>query len=259
MKELPQLPLLYSSRGGSLADFTQLSLPSNLSRFASAIIAAHHGEDVASTIIEQADQDFLNGLQSGFEIALLARVFILAGRTPQRRLEIYATLLEQAASAGFSETMDRTLSKCAWELWLKDDRNLGALNRLSADELNILADLNIAYVRGGSFVEFSHDQMRGYFAARWLAYHLGHIPLIRATLDLEDVWKPAPAVQSEMFSFLAEMLVSRWQSCDLTIIDLEQLGQYAVMNEKRFVLLRELSRAAGSSNISIGIQLGKAA
>jgi hypothetical protein len=255
-KEFASLPILYTTRGGVVSGFSRLSLPINLSRYTSGILSALKGSAVSQRILEQADSSLLEEIQSGFEIWLLARVSERASDSPRRRLDLYESVVEQAYLVGVSEAMDRALSRCAWELWLKDDRNLGALGRFSPDEIFILANSDIIFLRGSNFVEFSHDQMRGFFAARWLVFHVHKTSMLQMALDGEDVWKAAPAVQTEMFTFFAEMLIEQWQKGVYSKEEVEQVGQYAVASDQRFVLQREMNRAAKRLNICIDVRLG---
>ena len=91
------------------------------------------------------------------------------------------------------------------------------MGKFTSDELEILSNSNIVFWHGANFVEFSHDQMRGFFAARWLATHLGTTTLIIDALKADDVWKQPGAVQSELFAFFAEIIIAKWQessSCE---------------------------------------------
>ncbi|MDX0772331.1 hypothetical protein GOL75_25630 [Sinorhizobium medicae] len=255
-KEAPRVAILYTTRGRTLPGFIRYNLPEDLSKHASGILSSRYGSETAKALLDALSPNLLDELKSGFEIVILAVLYISSGRVPSRRLDLYDMIVDQAQTQGLNIVLDRALSRCAWELWQKDERRLDGAGGLSEGDLGILEDVKIVSFHSGKYCEFSHDQMRGFFAARWLTTHLGVVSMIRSALESPPIWGLAPAVQREMFEFLGEQLVRRMVAGDLRMTDLESLGQFAVASDVRWALQHEIARAAGAHGVPIKVELG---
>lgn len=258
--------MLYTTKANVVAGFSRLALPASLAPYSEEILAAHFGVERAKAALSHIDAGSLSDLQSGYEIWLLGSMQVSEGYVLPGRLELYDLAITHARELGFSDSMDRLLSRCAFLSWLEGNENLVDRLKIPKADIDILVQANFLCWRGASYIEFSHTQMRGFFASRWLAHHLGTVSQVFRALDSSNIWSLPPASQAEMFVYFAEMAIDSLRPAkfgtsyfneeggDVT----QQLAQWAVADGERFVLQRELVRAARRAGITLDVKLGAA-
>lgn len=148
-------------------------------------------------------------IRSGYDVRLMADLVeggIEPYELPETRMGLYEAMLAKTKQYDGTEYPLAELCEVSWKAWASGARHFlpgDTISRALVDPLLAQGVRVMRQVRDG-YVEFRHDQMRGYLAARWAANHeVSPLDLLEQT---KGIWRFRRSEQQTVWNFLSEMI-----------------------------------------------------
>jgi hypothetical protein len=202
----PSVGIIATSQTAAPAGkFEEYQLPVITGSFAKDLLRLWLAPSLAESVIDGSPQ-LWSEIRSGYDVALVARLALAGKQVPRGRLELFdLSLRESLHIFGEGGTELALVCRVAWQLWLSGRRQFEPDGQLTAEVIAALDRANLVALRGNLY-EFSHDLMRAYLAARWLAVHSPSLAAVQSSLDQAEVWKLAREEQDSVFTFLTNLV-----------------------------------------------------
>jgi hypothetical protein len=212
-RSAPAVALLVTSQLPGSEYFANWHLPRTIRDDIGPLLCKLLGDEIGKRVFQRIDQTpLLADIRSGYDVRLIADLVEDHGTgvaLPSDRLGLYQLILESLRMPNGSEYPEEGLCKAAWNMWCAGERKLLLGKHLDEDLLRPLIneDQKLLRIIDGQQFEFRHDQMRAYLAARWAARH--ETQPISLFESQSAIWRLSRKEQEEVWSFFAEMYVSR--------------------------------------------------
>ncbi|MBK5047258.1 hypothetical protein IQ289_02460 [Burkholderia sp. R-70006] len=276
----PLTTVFVTSQTEGREPFFSYRLPLDIRAYVGNLLRAYMGEDNGRRLedyLHNALPELVGSLRSGYDVRLvldLMRLHFLrkqtasdlnwAGSTidslaeslPSTRTALYDAIL---AGAGANYPID-DLAKIAWKMWLEERRELVLDASMKERLLRPLErhDVNIVRRLSTEALEFRHDQMRAFLAARWLVRQATNLETLLLHLDAPEVWKVATQDQEELWRFLSALLPADliplvWQ---FSVAKKERGNlQHALQAEASIRAIQLFARAIGDKVVTAVVEL----
>jgi hypothetical protein len=193
--------------------FVVLALPNTIEEFIQPIVNANLEPAKAKQLLAHITASGLRStISNGYDIRLVIDLALQASDAletlPTTRLGLYEGCVALLRPFGDWEETVASLSFKAWKIFAQGDRRLN-LSEMSGLAIEALLDHTHPILRRvqDDQAEFRHDQMRAFFAAKYLALFPPYTRI--ANLRESEVWKQRGDEQEALWSFVAEL----GQSC----------------------------------------------
>ena len=212
----PEVGLIVTSQNLPDTDtshsFEVWRLPASIERAITPLLHVWLEKDRADAVVAAVEASPIRqDIRSGYDVRLLADL-VDGGAAPEdlpeARMGLYEAMLARAKQSDGSAYPLPELCKVTWTAWVAGERQFVAGDTIPRTLLDPLLAPGVRIVRPAhdGRVEFRHDQMRGYLAARWAALH--EVSPIDLFENAERIWRLARSEQQTVWGFFAEMIDS---------------------------------------------------
>jgi hypothetical protein len=183
--------------------FEHWVLPETIAEAIQPLLCLFMGDERGNALFRRLEASgLLPEIRSGYDVRLLQRLAEAGiGELPPTRLALYGAMVDHAVAQDSVRAGD--LAASAWSIWLSGSRQFdrGEIGAGLADQL-LRADARIIR-EAGSKLEFVHDQIEAYLAARHIFDSANPAGLIAAT---EEQWRlRIRSEQADLWAFVREM------------------------------------------------------
>ncbi len=188
--------------------FAVFSLPNKIDQFIEPLVQNRVGAALATRLLAHITKSGLrSSILNGYDVRLVVDLAMQVPdpeALPTTRLGLYQGCLSFLNKFSDSEETVASLTFRAWKMFAHGDRRF-SIGDLSAAAAEALFDPIHPILRrvGVDQAEFRHDQMRAFFAAKYIASF--PIDTKVATLRESEVWAQRRDEQETLWSFVAEL------------------------------------------------------
>jgi len=186
--------------------FDRYMLPQTMGESVGPLLCLFLGKEEGDRAFEKLKvSPLIEDIRSGYDVRLIESLHRAgAAAFPEDRIALYDMIVGALFAPGPTDNSPDRLYAFAWTLWLKGERQFPneALDaRLRAAVRD--SALSVVRVIDGATLEFRHDQMRGYLAAKHVAAAVSPTALLERS---EGDWPQARSEQDLVWTFLSDLL-----------------------------------------------------